>query len=139
MVGATNEHLLICVEDLQANGTSYPAFDIKVGAKQIKDKAFTEYGSLEFRELANNQAPLATWPPETKDKWGLKLVLDLPAQLNEQQQNAITSLKEEDQKFIKDLLTKLADRLHTLDRKKLKVNQPLENWQKLIAGMAAKF
>ena len=139
MVGATNEHLLICIENLQVNGTSYPAFDIKVGAKQIKDKAFTEYGSLEFRELANSQAPLATWPPETKDKWGLKLVLDLPPQLNEKQQNAITSLKEEDQKFIKDLLTKLADRLHTLDRKKLKVNQPLENWQKLITGMAAKF
>ena len=139
MVGTTNEHLLICVENLQANGISFPAFDIKVGAKQIKDKAFTEYGSLEFRELANNQAPLATWPPETKDKWGLKLVLDLPAQLNEEQQNAISSLKEEDQLFIKELLTKLADRLHTLDRKKLKVNQPLENWQKLIAVMAEKF
>lgn len=139
MVGTTNEHLLICVENLQANGISFPAFDIKVGAKQIKDKAFTEYGSLEFRELANNQAPLATWPPETKDKWGLKLVLDLPAQLNEEQQNAINSLKEEDQKFVKALLTKLADRLHTLDRKKLKVNQPLENWQKLIAVMAEKF
>lgn len=139
MVGATNEHLLISIENLQTNGTSYPAFDIKVGAKQIKDKAFTEYGSLEFRELANNQAPLATWPPETKDKWGLKLVLDLPAQLNEQQQNAINSLKEEDKLFIKELLTKLADRLHTLDRKKLKVNQPLENWQKLITGMVAKF
>ncbi|GFD94476.1 hypothetical protein KUL156_46690 [Alteromonas sp. KUL156] len=139
MVGATNEHLLICVEDLQANGTSYPAFDIKVGAKQIKDKAFTEYGSLEFRELANNQAPLATWPPETKDKWGLKLVLDLPAQLNEQQLNAINSLNEEDKVFIKELLSKLADRLHTLDRKKLKVNQPLENWQKLMTGMADKF
>ena len=139
MVGATNEHLLISIENLQTNGTSYPAFDIKVGAKQIKDKAFTEYGSLEFRELSNNQAPLATWPPETKDKWGLKLVLDLPAQLNEQQQNAINSLKEEDKLFIKELLTKLADRLHTLDRKKLKVNQPLENWQKLITGMVAKF
>jgi len=139
MVGATNEHLLISIENLQANGTSYPAFDIKVGAKQIKDKVFTEYGSLEFRELANNQAPLATWPPETKDKWGLKLVLDLPAQLNEQQQNAINSLKEEDKLFIKELLTKLADRLHTLDRKKLRVNQPLENWQKLITGMVAKF
>lgn len=139
MVGATNEHLLICIENLQANGTSYPAFDIKVGAKQIKDKVFTEYGSLEFRELANNQAPLATWPPETKDKWGLKLVLDLPAQLNEQQQNAIDSLKEEDKLFIKELLTKLADRFHTLDRKKLKVNQPLENWQTLISGMVAKF
>ena len=139
MVGATNEHLLISIEDLQANGASYPVFDIKVGAKQIKDKAFTEYGSLEFRELPNNQAPLATWPPETKDKWGLKLVLDLPAQLNEQQQNAINSLKEEDKLFIKELLTKLADRLHTLDRKKLKVNQPLENWQKLIKGMVAKF
>lgn len=139
MVGATNEHLLICIENLQVNGTSYPAFDIKVGAKQIKDKAFTEYGSLEFRELANNQAPLATWPPETKDKWGLKLVLDLPAQLNEQQQSAVNSLKETDKLFIKELLTKLADRLHTLDRKKLKVNQPLENWQKLIAVMAAKF
>lgn len=139
MVGATNEHLLISIEDLQANGISYPTFDIKVGAKQIKDKAFTDYGSLEFRELANNQAPLATWPPETKDNWGLKLVLDLPAQLNEQQQNAIDSLKEEDKLFIKELLTKLADRLHTLDRKKLKVNQPLENWQKLITGMVAKF
>ena len=139
MVGATNEHLLICIENLQANGTSYPAFDIKVGAKQIKDKAFTEYGSLEFRELANNQAPLASWPPATEDKWGLKLVLDLPAQLNEQQQNAIDSLKEEDKLFIKELLTKLADRLHTLDRKKLKVKQPLENWQKLISGMVAKF
>lgn len=139
MVGAANEHLLICIENLQANGTSYPAFDIKVGAKQIKDKVFTEYGSLEFRELANNQAPLASWPPATEDKWGLKLVLDLPAQLNEQQQNAIDSLKEEDKLFIKELLTKLADRLHTLDRKKLKVNQPLENWQKLISGMVAKF
>lgn len=139
MVGATNEHLLICIENLQANGTSYPAFDIKVGAKQIKDKAFTEYGSLEFRELANNQAPLASWPPATEDKWGLKLVLDLPVQLNEQQQNAIDSLKEEDKLFIKELLTKLADRLHTLDRKKLKVKQPLENWQKLISGMVAKF
>lgn len=139
MVGATNEHLLICIENLQANGTSYPAFDIKVGAKQIKDKVFTEYGSLEFRELANNQAPLASWPPAIEDKWGLKLVLDLPAQLNEQQQNAIDSLKEEDKLFIKELLTKLADRLHTLDRKKLKVNQPLENWQKLISGMVAKF
>ncbi|MFD3317017.1 hypothetical protein ACE414_05255 [Alteromonas macleodii] len=139
MVGATNEHLLICIENLQANGTSYPAFDIKVGAKQIKDKAFTEYGSLEFRELANNQAPLASWPPATEDKWGLKLVLDLPVQLNEQQQNAIDSLKEEDKLFIKELLTKLADRLHTLDRKKLKVKQPLENWQKLISGMVVKF
>lgn len=139
MVGATNEHLLICIENLQANGISYPAFDIKVGAKQIKDNTFTEYGSLEFRELANNQAPLATWPPQTEDKWGLKLVLDLPAQLNEEQQNAINSLKEEDQLFIKELLTKLADRLHTIDRKKLKVNQPLENWQKLITGMVAKF
>ena len=139
MVGATNEHLLICIENLQANGTSYPAFDIKVGAKQIKDKVFTEYGSLEFRELANKQAPLASWPPATEDKWGLKLVLDLPVQLNEQQQNAIDSLKEEDKLFIKELLTKLADRLHTLDRKKLKVNQPLENWQKLISGMVAKF
>ena len=139
MVGATNEHLLICIENLQANGTSYPAFDIKVGAKQIKDKVFTEYGSLEFRELANNQAPLASWPPATEDKWGLKLVLDLPVQLNEQQQNAIDSLKEEDKLFIKELLTKLADRLHTLDRKKLKVNQPLENWQKLISAMVAKF
>jgi len=139
MVGATNEHLLICIENLQANGISYPTFDIKVGAKQIKDKAFTDYGSLEFRELANNQAPLATWPPATEDKWGLKLVLDLPAQLNEQQQNAIDSLKEGDKLFIKELLTKLADRLHTLDRKKLKVNQPLENWQKLITGMIAKF
>ncbi len=139
MVGTTNEHLLICVEHLQANGISFPTFDIKVGAKQIKDKAFTEYGSLEFRELANNQAPLATWPPQTEDKWGLKLVLDLPAQLNEEQQNAINSLKEEDQLFIKELLTKLADRLHTIDRKKLKVNQPLENWQKLITGMVAKF
>ncbi len=139
MVGATNEHLLICVEDLQANGTSYPAFDIKVGAKQIKDKAFTEYGSLEFRELANNQAPLTSWPPATEDKWGLKLVLDLPAQLNEQQLNAINSLNEEDKVFIKELLSKLADRLHTLDRKKLKVNQPLENWQKLMTGMADKF
>lgn len=139
MVGATNEHLLICIENLQANGISYPAFDIKVGAKQIKDNTFTEYGSLEFRELANNQAPLATWPPQTEDKWGLKLVLDLPAQLNEEQQNAIHSLKEEDQLFIKELLTKLADRLHTIDRKKLKVNQPLENWQKLITGMVAKF
>jgi hypothetical protein len=94
---------------------------------------------LEFRELANNQAPLASWPPATEDKWGLKLVLDLPAQLNEQQQNAIDSLKEEDKLFIKELLTKLADRLHTLDRKKLKVNQPLENWQKLISAMVAKF
>ncbi len=139
MVGATNEHLLICIENLQANGTSYPAFDVKVGAKQIKDKVFTEYGSLEFRELANKQAPLASWPPATEDKWGLKLVLDLPAQLNEQQQNAIDSLKEEDKLFIKELLTKLADRLHTLDRKKLKVNQPLENWQKLISAMVAKF
>ena len=139
MVGAANEHLLICVENLLVNGSSYPAFDIKIGAKQIKDKAFTEYGSLEFRELANKQAPLATWPPATKDKWGLKLVLDLPAKLNEQQQNAINSLKEEDKLFIKELLTKLADRLHTLDRKKLKVNQPLENWQKLISGMATKF
>ena len=139
MVGATNEHLLICIENLQANGTSYPAFDIKVGAKQIKDKVFTEYGSLEFRELANKQAPLASWPPATEDKWGLKLVLDLPAQLNEQQQNAIDSLKEEDKLFIKELLTKLADRFHTLDRKKLKVNQPLENWQKLISAMVAKF
>lgn len=139
MVGATNEHLLISIENLQANGISYPTFDIKVGAKQIRDKAFTDYGSLEFRELANNQAPLATWPPATEDKWGLKLVLDLPAQLNEQQQTAIDSLKEEDKLFIKELLTKLADRFHTLDRKKLKVNQPLENWQKLIAGMAAKF
>lgn len=139
MVGAANEHLLICVEDLQANGTSYPAFDIKVGAKQIKDKAFTEYGSLEFRELANNQAPLTSWPPATEDKWGLKLVLDLPAQLNEQQLNAINSLNEEDKVFIKELLSKLADRLHTLDRKKLKVNQPLENWQKLMTGMADKF
>ncbi|AMN13161.1 hypothetical protein ACZ81_17185 [Alteromonas macleodii] len=139
MVGATNEHLLISIENLQANGISYPTFDIKVGAKQIKDKAFTDYGSLEFRELANNQAPLATWPPATEDKWGLKLVLDLPAQLNEQQQTAIDSLKEEDKLFIKELLTKLADRFHTLDRKKLKVNQPLENWQKLISGMVAKF
>lgn len=139
MVGATNEHLLICVEDLQANGISYPAFDIKVGAKQIKDGVFTEYGSLEFRELANNQAPLATWPPATEDKWGLKLVLDLPAQLNEEQQKAIDSLQEQDKLFIKELLTKLADRLHTLDRKKLKVNQPLENWQKLIAVMVEKF
>ena len=139
MVGATNEHLLICIENLQANGISYPAFDIKVGAKQIKDKVFTEYGSLEFRELANNQAPLASWPPATEDKWGLKLVLDLPVQLNEQQQNAIDSLKEEDKLFIKELLTKLADRFHTLDRKKLKVNQPLENWQTLISGMVAKF
>ena len=139
MVGATNEHLLICIENLQANGTSYPAFDIKVGAKQIKDKVFTEYGSLEFRELANKQAPLASWPPATEDKWGLKLVLDLPVQLNEQQQNAIDSLKEEDKLFIKELLTKLADRFHTLDRKKLKVNQPLENWQTLISGMVAKF
>ncbi|MBL3811655.1 hypothetical protein [Alteromonas macleodii] len=139
MVGATNEHLLISIENLQANGISYPTFDIKVGAKQIKGKAFTDYGSLEFRELANNQAPLATWPPATEDKWGLKLVLDLPAQLNEQQQTAIDSLKEEDKLFIKELLTKLADRFHTLDRKKLKVNQPLENWQKLISGMVAKF
>ena len=139
MVGATNEHLLICIENLQANGISYPAFDIKIGAKQIKDKVFTEYGSLEFRELANKQAPLASWPPATEDKWGLKLVLDLPAQLNEQQQNAIDSLKEEDKLFIKELLTKLADRFHTLDRKKLKVNQPLENWQTLISGMVAKF
>ena len=139
MVGATNEHLLICIENLQANGISYPAFDIKIGAKQIKDKVFTEYGSLEFRELANNQAPLASWPPAIEDKWGLKLVLDLPAQLNEQQQNAIDSLKEEDKLFIKELLTKLADRFHTLDRKKLKVNQPLENWQTLISGMVAKF
>lgn len=139
MVGATNEHLLICIENLQANGTSFPAFDLKVGAKQIKGKAFTEYGSLEFRELANNQAPLATWPPATEDKWGLKLVLDLPAQLNEEQQNAINSLKEEDTLFIKELLTKLADRLHTLDRKELKVSQPLENWQKLIAVMVEKF
>lgn len=139
MVGATNEHLLICIENLQANGISYPAFDIKIGAKQIKDKVFTEYGSLEFRELANNQAPLASWPPATEDKWGLKLVLDLPVQLNEQQQNAIDSLKEEDKLFIKELLTKLADRFHTLDRKKLKVNQPLENWQTLISGMVAKF
>ena len=139
MVGATNEHLLICIENLQANGISYPAFDIKIGAKQIKDKVFTEYGSLEFRELANKQAPLASWPPATEDKWGLKLVLDLPVQLNEQQQNAIDSLKEEDKLFIKELLTKLADRFHTLDRKKLKVNQPLENWQTLISGMVAKF
>ena len=139
MVGATNEHLLICVEDLQANGISYPAFDIKVGAKQIKDSVFTEYGSLEFRELANNQAPLATWPPATEDKWGLKLVLDLPSQLNEEQQKAIDSLQEQDKLFIKALLSKLADRLHTLDRKKLKVNQPLENWQKLLTGMSAKF
>jgi myosin heavy subunit len=139
MVGATNEHLLICVEDLQANGISYPAFDIKVGAKQIKDSLFTEYGSLEFRELANKQAPLATWPPATEDKWGLKLVLDLPSQLNEEQQKAIDSLQEQDKLFIKALLSKLADRLHTLDRKKLKVNQPLENWQKLLTGMSAKF
>jgi myosin heavy subunit len=139
MVGATNEHLLICVEDLQANGISYPAFDIKVGAKQIKDSLFTEYGSLEFRELANKQAPLATWPPATEDKWGLKLVLDLPSQLNEEQQKAIDSLQEQDKLFIKALLSKLADRLHTLDRKKLKVNQPLENWQKLIAVMVEKF
>ena len=49
------------------------------------------------------------------------------------------ALKEEDKLFIKELLTKLADRLHTLDRKKLKVNQPLENWQTLISGMVAKF
>ncbi|MFD3435104.1 coiled-coil domain-containing protein [Alteromonas macleodii] len=139
MVGATNEHLLISIENLQANGISYPTFDIKVGAKQIRDKAFTDYGSLEFRELANNQAPLTTWPPATEDKWGLKLVLDLPAQLNEQQQNAIDSLKEEDRLFIKELLTKLAEKLHMLDRKKLKVNQPLENWQKLVTGMVAKF
>lgn len=139
MVGATNEHLLISIENLQANGISYPTFDIKVGAKQIRDKAFTDYGSLEFRELANNQAPLATWPPATEDKWGLKLVLDLPAQLNEQQQNAIDSLKEEDRLFIKELLTKLAEKLHMLDRKRLKVNQPLENWQKLVTGMVAKF
>lgn len=139
MVGATNEHLLISIENLQANGISYPTFEIKVGAKQIKDKAFTDYGSLEFRELANNKAPLATWPPATEDKWGLKLVLDLPAQLNEQQQNAIDSLKEEDRLFIKELLTKLAEKLHMLDRKKLKVNQPLENWQKLVTGMVAKF
>ena len=139
MVAANNEHLLICVEGLQANGKTYAAYDIKIGAKQIKDKAFTQYGSLEFRELPNNEAPLASWPPETKDKWGLKLVLDLPVQMNEAQQKAINNLQEQDRVFVKALLTKLADKLHTLDRKRLKVNQPLENWQKLISGMVAKF
>ena len=29
--------------------------------------------------------------------------------------------------------------VHMLDRKRLKVNQPLENWQKLVTGMVAKF
>jgi len=139
MVAANNEHLLICVEGLQANGKTYAAYDIKIGAKQIKDKAFTQYGSLEFRELPNNEAPLASWPPETKDKWGLKLVLDLPVQMNEAQQKAINNLQEQDRVFVKALLTKLADKLHTLDRKRLKVNQPLENWQKLITGMVSKF
>lgn len=139
MVSVSNEHLLICIENLHAGGVRYPAYDIKVGAKQIKDKEFTDYGSLEFRELANSQAPLVTWPPETEDKWGLKLVLDLPADLNEGQQKAIDHLQMQDKLFIRDLLTKLASRLHTLNRKNLKINQPLENWQKLIAGMVSKF
>ena len=67
------------------------------------------------------------------------MVLDLPVQMNEAQQKAINNLQEQDRVFVKALLTKLADKLHTLDRKRLKVNQPLENWQKLITGMVSKF
>ncbi|MCU7554446.1 hypothetical protein OCL06_07535 [Alteromonas sp. ASW11-19] len=139
MVGPSNEHLLISVEGLRHRVKSFANYEIKIGAKQIKGEDFTNYGSLEFRELANKQAPLATWPPEQEDKWGPKLVLDLPEKLNENQKTAIEKLKEEDREFISELLKQLADRLHTLDLKRLKLNQPLKNWQSLLSNMIDKF
>lgn len=138
MVGASNEHLLISFEELKAYGVFYPNFDLKIGAKQIKDKGFTEYGSLEFRELAENQAPLRTWPPKMKDKWGFKLVIDLPESLNEEHLAVLNNLEGQDQKFIKELLSALVNKIHTMDFKNLKLNQPLENWQKLISTMLEK-
>jgi hypothetical protein len=133
-----NEHLAIRLKNLALGSTKFDTYFVKIGAKQISQQHFSEFGSVEFRALANNQAPLASWPPATSDKWGPKLVLNFPKTLTSKHTAILNTLSQQDLFFIEKLLEFLAENLLKSNIEAEKINWPLSKWQGLIISMAEK-
>jgi myosin heavy subunit len=139
MVAQNNEHLSIRVKDLKIGAAHFPIYELKIGAKKIHPENFTKLGSLEFRELKNNKAPLFDWAPEQSDKWGPKLTLDITPNPTKPQQAVLASLSERNQEFIMTLLTLIAENVSKMDTGKHKLNQPVSHWHQLLKSMLQSF
>ena len=73
------EHLWLSFDNVLVGDNWQERLELKVAASNVSDEeqSFSNEISLEFRTLEDGTPPLLSWPPETADEYGHKLIVQL--------------------------------------------------------------
>jgi hypothetical protein len=137
-VSEHQEQLTVRIRNLHIENIVYPLYDLTIQANRVQPDSFTKSGSLELRVQPGKREPLVEWTPNAKDKWGKKLLLELPHFLNKEQQENLDAVSSRNKVFMRSLFHVIVKNIQNIDMNNVALNRPITHWHGLINQMSGK-
>lgn len=127
------EHLSLVFDKLLFNTKLFQSYEIKVNVTDLPGKqVFANHLAIEFRELRSGNAPLQSWPPESKDEYGYWLRIDVNLNHNQLILDGAELLTSQDKLLVTHLLKNLRPILQRLrDSGKAELKRDWIDWLQL--------
>ena len=126
------EHLWLVFENVLVGDNWQERLELKVAASNVKgdEQPFSSEIALEFRTLEDGTPPLLSWPPETADEYGYKLVVQLG------DLNSLTDLATPDRNLITHLTNNLSSIIEKAEEQEAVMQRPKNDWITAIEALS---
>ena len=126
------EHLWLVFENVLVGDNWQERLELKVAASNVMgdEQPFSSEIALEFRTLEAGTPPLLSWPPETADEYGHKLVVQLG------DLNSLTDLATPDGNLITHLANNLSSIIEKAEEQEAVMQRPKNDWITAINALS---
>jgi len=126
------EHLWLVFENVLVGDNWQERLELKVAASNVMgdEQPFSSEIALEFRTLEDGTPPLLSWPPETADEYGHKLVVQLG------DLNSLTDLATPDGNLITHLANNLSSIIEKAEEQEAVMQRPKNDWITAINALS---
>ncbi|MEG3766262.1 hypothetical protein [Alteromonas sp. 14N.309.X.WAT.G.H12] len=130
------EHLWLSFDHVLVGDNYQECLELKIAANNVADgeNPFSRDIALEFRALNDGTVPLLTWPPETSDEFGPKLVMPL------NDLAGVSQFASPDRNLITHLVNNLPSIIEKLQVEQSAMTRPKSEWidaSEYVLGNAA--
>lgn len=118
------EHLWLSFDNVLVGDNWQERLELKVAASNVKgnEQPFSNEIALEFRTLEDGTPPLLSWPPETADEYGHKLIVQLG------DLSSLSDLATPDLNLIKHLVNNLPSIIEKVEEQHAVMQRPKNDW-----------
>jgi hypothetical protein len=126
------EHLWLVFKNVLVGDNWQERLELKVAASNVTgdEQPFSSEIALEFRTLEDGTPPLLSWPPETTDEYGHKLIVQLG------DLNSLTDLATPDLNLITHLVNNLSSIIEKAEEQEAVMQRPKNDWITAVEALS---